>query len=125
MGWLNRKRVWQLVALVLAAAAAVVALVAPLFAVTQPQGVGQTVVRANALEVAGPSVFIVVAIPILLAAAPLALRGRAWAWASYASAAGLIIYTITGLFSIGLLVLPATLAAVVGAFIGTGDSPRQ
>jgi len=117
MDWLERKRIWQLVAVALAVAASIAALFAPLFAVTAQQGVGQTQVRATALEVAGPSVYLVVAVPLVLAALPLLGRGRTWVWLSYISAVTLIIYTVTGIMSIGLLFLPATIVAVIGAFI--------
>ena len=117
MDWLERKRIWQLVAVALAIAAGIAALVAPLFAVTAQQGVVQTQVRATALEVAGPSVYLVVAVPLILAALPLLGRGRPWVWLSYISAVTLIVYTVTGIMSIGLLFLPATIVAVIGAFI--------
>lgn len=121
MVWFERKRIWQLAALALAFAAAIAALLLPMFAVTAQQGAGQTEVRATALEVAGPSVFIVVAIPLVLAALPLFGRGRAWVWLSYISAVALIIYTVTGIMSIGLLFLPATIVAVIGAFVQARD----
>lgn len=118
MDWLERKRIWQLVAVALAVAASIAALFAPLFAVTAQQGVGQTQVRATALEVAGPSVYLVVAVPLVLASLPLLGRGRrTWVWLSYISAVTLIIYTVTGIMSIGLLFLPTTIVAVIGAFI--------
>lgn len=121
MNWFSVKRIWQLVALALAIAAAAVALLAPIFAVTAQQGAGQTEVRATALQVAGPSVFAVVAIPLVLAVLPLLARGRPWVWLSYVSSVALAIYTITGIMSIGLLFLPATIVAVVGAFVQAPD----
>ncbi len=122
MHWFNTKRAWQLAPLVLAAGAATAAFLAPIFTVAAQQGAGQTEVRATAFEVAGPSVFIVVAIPLVLAALPLCFTRRGWVVVSYASALGLIIYAVTGIMSLGLLFLPATVAAVVGAFL---QPPKQ
>ncbi len=122
MHWFNTKRAWQLAALVLAAGAAMAAFLAPIFTVAAQKGAGQTEIRATAFEVAGPSVFVVVAIPLALAALPLCFRHRRWVVVSYASAVGLIIYAVTGIMSLGLLFLPATVTAVVGAFV---QPPKQ
>lgn len=117
MNWFNTKRGWQLAALVLALGAAAAAFFAPIFTVAAQQGAGQTEVRATAFEVAGPSVFLVVAIPLILAALPLFFRNRPWVLVSYICAVGMIIYTVTGIMSIGLLFLPAAIVAVIGTFI--------
>lgn len=117
MNWFNTKRGWQLASLLLAISAAAAAFLAPIFTVAAQQGAGQTEVRATAYEVSGPSVFLVVSIPLLFAALPLLLRNRAWVVVSYICAVGLIIYTVTGIMSIGLFFLPATITAVIGTFI--------
>lgn len=123
MFWFSAKRVWQLIALFLALAAGVSAFFLRIFTVAAQQGAGQTVVRATAYEVAGPSIFAVVAIPIALAALPLFFTGRAWVITGYISALGLIAYTVTGIMSVGLLFLPAAIVAVVGAFLQAPQSP--
>lgn len=117
MGWFNRKRGLQLAALVLAIGGGALALSVEIFAITAQQGAGQTTVKATAYEAAGPSVLLVLAIPIVLSLLPLFPRERPWVWLSYISAVGIVIFTITGIMSIGLLFLPAAILAVIGAFV--------
>lgn len=58
-----------------------------------------------------------VLVPVLLAALPLAARGRALAPLSMVSAIGLVVFALLGGFAIGLLFLPGALCAVVGAIV--------
>lgn len=113
--WLNTKRIWQLVALTLGISAAIAVYTWAIFTTT-PE-LGDQALRQTAYEVAGPTVIYVVAAPLALLAIPLLLRGRAWVVGSFISGVALILYSVTGIMSIGLLFLPATIASVVGAFV--------
>ena len=115
--WFTAKRIWQFAALFTSLAATAGVFLLPIFTVAAQQGAGQTEVRATAFEVAGPSVLVVVAIPLALCALPLFFHRRAWVITGYVSAVGMILYTVTGIMSIGLLFLPAAVLAVIGAFV--------
>ena len=70
--------------------------------------------RVSLLSNEGPSVLIVVAIPILLVALPLALRG---ATASYRSRVVIVVllgvFVVLGAMSIGLFFVPTWIAMIV------------
>jgi hypothetical protein len=116
--WLSVKRVFQLVALVLALIAAVAALTLPLYATASSTAGSQVEVlgTATALEVNGPSALVGVALPVLVAAAPLVFPDRLWA-PSAVSAALLVIFVVVAGFSIGLFYLPTALVEVIAAFL--------
>ncbi len=119
--YLSAKRAVQLVALVLAVAAASALAVLPTYiemSVTSDgaQSVrGATLVEANGLWAA-----FLLAVPVVVAALPLLARGRAWQPLSIASVVLLFGCVIVGFLSIGWYFLPAAIAAAVGA----GLSPR-
>jgi len=129
--WWSAKRAWQVVALGLVVAAAVYLLTAPIY---QPQAecsgggtyssTGELVSEwdtcdpATSMLAAGAWSYVAgVVAPILLAALPLAARGRAWTVLSALSAVCLVVYAVLGGFSVGLFFVPGTLCAVVGAVL--------
>lgn len=107
--YFTAKRIWHLAALLVAAAGAASVFLLEIFA--DEDG------RATAYDVAGPSVFVVVAIPLVLTALPLLPLRRAWVGLGYVCAVAMIIYTVTGILSIGLLFLPAAITAIIAAFV--------
>lgn len=113
--WLTTKRIWQLIAFALGLAATACVFFLKIFT-TSPE-LGSEALRQTAYEVAGPSVFFVIGIPLALTVLPLFMRGSAWVITSFIAAVGMILYTVTGIMSIGLLFLPAAIASIVGAFI--------
>lgn len=117
MKWFNVKRIWQIAALVLTLAGALAVVFAPLFTTITQEGAGQIEVRASAFDVDGPAVLWLAAIPVVLAAIPLTLKHRAWVITSYVCALGLILFSVISRATIGMFFFPASLIALVAAFI--------
>ncbi|MCZ2263318.1 hypothetical protein [Isoptericola sp. QY 916] len=140
-GWWSAKRAWQVVAAGLVVAAACYLLTAPVYqaeSVCSGGGAvspsGETVSEWDTCEPATSllaaeawSYVAGIVPPVLLAALPLAARGRAWTVLSVISAVCLVAYVLLGGFSVGLLFAPGALCAVVGATVRRprpGTSPR-
>lgn len=117
MKWFNVKRLWQIAAFALTVGGIIAVMLWPLFTVATQQGAGQTEVQATALEVEGPFVVAIVAIPLALTLVPLVIKHRGWMVTSYVCALGLIVFSFLARASIGMLFFPAALAALVAAFI--------
>ncbi|MFE5310783.1 hypothetical protein [Isoptericola sp. NPDC056605] len=142
--WWSTKRVWQVVALGLVVAAAVFLLTAPIYQSESVCSGGATYSSTGELvsewETCEPATSMLatgawsyvtgVVAPVLLAALPLAARGRAWTVLSIVSAVCLVVYVLLGGFSVGLFFVPGALCAVVGAVLrrprpGTGFQAEQ
>lgn len=78
--------------------------------------------RQTLLEVNGPQVLVPLAVPVALAAVPLAFPRSRWRRVIQATAATLVstFVVITG-FSIGMAYLPSAVLLFVAAALGTGD----
>ena len=111
----SRARRWNIVAVTIAALTGFGGLLLPLGmrSIADSNGLDKTT-RVSLLSNEGPSVLIVVAIPILLVALPLALRG---ATASYRSRVVIVVllgvFVVLGAMSIGLFFVPTWIAMIV------------
>ena len=94
----------------------------PALPVTQQRSVGRTL-----LEVNGPRVLGVLAVPMVLAGLPLAFaRYRRLGWAARGMAAVLLLgYVVATGFSIGLAYVPAALVMLLAAAIPPIPRPRS
>ncbi len=116
--YLSRRRVVQLTAAAAAVVGAVLACALPLYTEATIDATGtETIRRLSAWQVMGPSIVLTVALPVAFAILPLFARGRWWQRLGFVSAALLILFTIAGLMSIGLLFIPATALAAVAMFV--------
>lgn len=116
--YLNAKRVLQIVGVVLTVAAAAVMSVLPSFeSVTTDSSGHEKIETQTLLEVQGIAFLIVLLIPVLVAAVPLFLRGRAWQVTSIVVAAALALFVILGALSIGRFYLPAAIIEIVAIFV--------
>ncbi|MDO5287102.1 MAG: hypothetical protein Q4G45_09845 [Actinomycetia bacterium] len=116
--YLTRSRVWQLVGAGAALAAALAALLPPAYGEVTTSADDLTVGVPSLLEHSGPAVVVAVVVPVLLAAAPLAVRGRAWRPVSVAALVLLAGFVVIGSATIGGYFVPALLAGVVGLVLG-------
>ncbi|AYG03834.1 hypothetical protein [Gryllotalpicola protaetiae] len=134
-GRLRAARIWQLAALGLAAAAAVVVLFAPLYSsgttTCDPPGVACAVhpaAQASVLAVNGPGILWYVLAPVALCLIPVLVRGSAWRAVSITCVVVLGMLVLLGLLTIGTFYVPALGAAVAGASmhapVGGGLSRR-
>lgn len=123
MSWLSAKRIWQLVTAALAVAGALATLFAPIIAVTEPLGAAQADGRATTLQVLGPTAFVAISIPLACAIVPLFFSGPWWGRLSTIGAGGLILFSVMGISSFGVLFVPAAIAAVLTAFMHTPAQP--
>lgn len=125
--YLTTKRVLQLIAVVLVVVANVVLLLVPTYSSASATSSGDSsqVTSTTApvetmqtmLQVVGPRLLVVLAIPLAAALLPLWARGRAWIVLSIVSAALLWVFVLLGALSVGLFFLPAALVAVVAACV--------
>lgn len=142
IGWWSTKRAWQVVALGLVVAAAAYLLTAPIYQVESVCSGGGSVSPSGETvsewETCEPATSLLAAEawsyvagivpPVLLAALPVPVRGRAWTVLSILSATTLVVYVLLGGFSVGLFFVPGALCAVVGAAVrrppraGDGDA---
>lgn len=119
----NAKRVLQLAAFALMGGA----VLAIVFLPTYPSISGSSsssdpavhLVGASqtALEVNGTAILAFLAVPFVAAAAPLLAIGRAWQPVSIGSALLLLVCTIITAVTIGVFIVPATIAAVIATFL--------
>jgi hypothetical protein len=108
----------QIAALVLAAVAATVVVFVPLATeATSDSSGNETTAAVSLLQSMGPSVFLIVAIPVVIAALPLFSRGRTWVVLSIVSAALLWTFVVLGALSIGVFFMPAAILSLVAACI--------
>ncbi|MPV48687.1 MULTISPECIES: hypothetical protein [unclassified Pseudactinotalea] len=116
--YLSRRRVVQLVAAGAAVVGAVAACLLPLYATSSTSSTGTEVTESvSAWHAMGPSILVTVAFPVAFALLPLFSRGRWWQRLGFISAALLILFTLAGLLSIGMLFIPATALAAAAMFV--------
>lgn len=112
------KRWLQIVALVLVLAAAAALLVLPMYeSVTTGSDGSEVDSTQTLLEVNGPWLLVLLAIPVALAAMPLFAYGRIWAVLSIVSACLLWACVILGGLTIGVFFVPGALLAVIAACV--------
>lgn len=112
------KRRLQIAALVLVAVAATVVVFVPLSTeVTSDSNGNETTAAVSLLQSMGPSVLLIVAIPIAISALPLFSRGRSWMVLSIVSAALLWTFAVLGLLSIGVFFIPGAILSLIAACI--------
>lgn len=123
---MSPQRVAQTVALGLVAAAVLAVLFAPGYEslATTADSLGNVSTGSThsktVLDVAGPAVLGVMAVPLVLAALPVLTRAQTPRRAASAVAAvGLVTFTVFGLASIGMFFLPAAALEVAALFLRT------
>ena len=112
---LARAKRWNIAAAVIAALTSAGGLFVPLgmSSSTDSNGV-QTTTRVSLLSNEGPSVLIVMAIPVLLVSLPLTMRGETASYRSRIAAVVLLsILVVLGALSIGLFFIPTLIAMIV------------
>lgn len=112
---LARAKRWNIAAAVIAALTSAGGLFVPLgmSSSTDSNGV-QTTTRVSLLSYEGPSVLIVMAIPVLLVSLPLTMRGETASYRSRIAAVVLLsILVVLGALSIGLFFIPTLIAMIV------------
>lgn len=120
------KRIVQLLAAVLAATATAWLLVAPVYAGLSEDSMGnRSETRATLLEVNGPQVLVVLAIPVVLACLPLLATGRAWQPVSILATVTLGVVVALGILSIGIFYAPAAMALLVACFLKPRRRPAR
>lgn len=106
----------QIAALAVVITAAIALLVLPTStSVTSSSDGSELTTSQTLLESMGPSVLLILAAPIAMAALPLFSRGRAWVALSIASAVLLWLFVILGLLTIGVFFLPGAILALIAA----------
>lgn len=114
----SRKRMPQVLALVLTAVTAVLVLFMPSYTVVTSDSNGeQSISTLRIWEYNGPLFALVLAVPVVVALIPVVTRGRWWPLVSVISAGLLLGFAFLGAMSIGLAFLPAALAAVAAAML--------
>ncbi len=110
----NDKRLTQFAAFFLALGATVFLAVYPTYSQTTESADGARSTSGQTLiEVNGPWVLALLAVPVLVAALPMFFRGPAWRTTSFVSALLLVGCVIAGIASFGMFFVPAAIAAVV------------
>jgi Protein of unknown function (DUF1700) len=114
--YLTTKRFLQLIGVVLAAAASIALCVLPSFvSVTTDSSGNEKIEAQNLLQAQGLGFLIVLLIPVLIAAVPLLLHGRAWRISSVIAAVLITGFAVLGALSIGRFYIPAAIVQVVAA----------
>ena len=114
------KRLLQWIALVLGVAASALLAFLPVYSGVTSDSNGISIeTSATLVQVNGPSVLILLAIPITISLVPLFTRGRAWQPLSIAAAILLGIVVFLGILSIGIFFMPAMIVEVIAACLPT------
>lgn len=112
------KRMLQVLALVLAVVTAALVLFMPSYTVVTSDSIGaSTTATLSIWQYNGPLFALVVAIPVVIALAPVLVRGRWWPLVSVVSAGLLLGFAFLGAMSIGFAFLPTALAAALAAML--------
>lgn len=116
--FLSGKRVAQLIALALLIAGILTILIVPSYeSVTSDSSGHQTVTENNVLTLGGPGLLATLAIPLVISAAPVLIKGPAWQPVSITAAVLLGVFTAIASFSFGLFFIPALIAEITAAFL--------
>ncbi|AYG04869.1 hypothetical protein [Gryllotalpicola protaetiae] len=115
----------QLIALALAVVAVAAVLFVPSYSIeTSSSDHGASYFVVSALVVNGPGMLVPLGIPLLVAVAPVAARGRAWHPVSITATVLLAAFAVIGAFSIGIFFAPAALVEIVALFLHAGPRAR-
>ncbi len=121
----DRKNVRQALAFSLAIAASLILLLVPVYTVAKLTAGGpMQVSQSTLLETVGPSIFVLLLIPVALTGLPLLLRGRARKQVSVVTAVALAVFVVIGSASIGWFYAPAFTAAIAALLASTGSPKR-
>ncbi|UUT35940.1 hypothetical protein [Microbacterium elymi] len=113
---MNAARVLQIIGFALTLAAGVALCFLPAFQSVTSDSDGHQATRTQTLlQMQGSAYLLVLVIPVLIAAVPLLLRGRAWRVSSIVAAVLLGVFALVGALSIGVFYLPAAIVEVVAA----------
>jgi hypothetical protein len=120
------KRLLQWLTLVLTVAASMLLAFLPVYSgATSDSNGTSTETSATLVQVNGPSVMVLLAIPIAISLLPLFARGRAWQPLSITAAILLGFAAFLGILSIGIFFVPAMIVEVAAAFLPTHATPRK
>jgi hypothetical protein len=120
----RRTDVWQLASLGLSLLASLLLLVLPVYSSATSSSDGPEVTTTSTLlEVNGPGVLVILAVPVLLMLLPLYARRRARRWVSLACTLVLAAGALLGLASIGLFYLPALVCSVAATTAAMSEAP--
>ncbi len=119
------KRVFQLIAFALVVVADAVLLLVPTYSSAASSSSGDSSQATAAttsvettqtmLQVVGPWLLVLLAVPLAAALLPLWARGRAWTVLSLVSASVLGVFVLLGALTIGMFFVPALVTAIVAA----------
>lgn len=110
----------QIAALLLALGAAVLALMSGTYTVIRSNSDGVTQeLTMSAIDFLGPAAILIVAMPVLIVAAPLIVRGKFLVAVSLGSAGALLVWAVVGSMTVGLLFIPAAIAGMAAALLVT------
>lgn len=123
---MTAKRITQVITVTLTIGASLAILLLPSYVTASVDSDGHEVVSAEtALAVVGPWILALLAIPNVVAIAPLLARGRAWQPISIVSTLLLTGFGVASMLSLGMYFLPAILASIVAVFLPTRPHPRR
>lgn len=121
----NSRDVCQVLGVALAAAAALVLLLVPVYNQANVTADGPAHMSSQTLiDVMGTPVIAALLIPVALTALPLLVRGRAKIWTSLVTTVALAVFVGLGSASIGWIYIPALAAAVAALVSSLGSNHR-
>ena len=120
------KRLLQWLTLVLTVAASMLLAFLPVYSgATSDSNGTSTETSATLVQENGPSVLVVLAIPILISLLPLFARGRAWQPLSITAAILLGFAVFLGILTIGIFFVPAMVVEIAAASLPTRATRRK
>jgi uncharacterized membrane protein len=117
---MNAKRIVQIITLALTLAATLAILVTPSYLqVSSDSNGNESISTESVLTVVGTWFLAVLAIPNIIAVAPLLARGRVWQPVSIGSTVLLVGFGVVGALSVGFYFIPTILSSLVSVFLPT------
>ena len=117
---MNAKRMVQIITVVLTLAATLAILVLPSYVEVNMDSEGNESVSFETILISVGSWFLaVIAVPNIIAVAPLLARGRAWQPVSIGSTVLLVGFAVIGALSVGFYFIPAILSSLIFVFLPT------
>lgn len=121
----DRKNVRQALAFSVAIAASSILLLVPIYTEAKLTAGGPTQVsQSTLLETVGPTIFVLLLIPVALTGLPLLLRGRGQKQVSVVTVVALAVFVVIGSATIGWFYVPAFAAAIAALGTSTGSPKR-
>lgn len=115
---LQAKRLLHVLAAGTAVAAALAIIFLPSYVIeSETSSGGRSVDSATALDVVGPWLLVVLAIPVGISLVPAVWRGNRWQLLSVASAVLLVVFALVGSLSIGWYFYPAAVLSIIAACV--------